>query len=754
MKLPYFLIVIWAALPLAAMEQEFRFLPDGAGWFVHGNYPTEVPIRYWFQPGSDGRAMRIRAEWNRHENSIICRAELVPGEEYSISGRWRALTGSERLRISTCFLYNLPGRREKLTQQKNITARSMQHVPETVQMPPRDFAAPVAGEWQPLSLVHLPPRTRRCRECGRLLQPEQIRVTLTIFAPDDRQLKRPMELEVSDLKLSGPDTIVLSADFGKVVRDKLFETPPPSPSNAFDGRSLRQASAGDAAVALAHALLTPEQRIERNPAFTLRLLQYWPNAATRKIRRALRFPPPVPEFGPFFTATVRDGKFFGIRRNGRSGELVELTPGAGRWRTVWRNPNPDTPAQISYEHQLVPLNHAGSVIWSAYGGIPVGGGVPAPLPFPLRKPPVYAILDGEIYTKSSSPTQLRIHAANRRESRTLQLKFSPLAGASVTGLWSDQKTGKLLLKLSVSDITQFYETDPKTGACRLKYRAAGPCDLIDTPFGRFADSSRAATGALAFDPGIGKPFLLLSGAPERSLGLPSLPRAAQLRLPAFCRPVGLKGGYLLLRSPAHQLLALNLNSPKQSLQLQHLPFQRLHAGPNGAVWIEAEDGLYEVAPRDGWGTLPALREAVSEEELLLKRLNAEILPLEQALQRTYMSDADLFAVRKIRKGERQVLEFSAGRFPFECRIALQFNPELVRGRSLRLFFQPESVARRLPALQIGEGVEHGFPQFPANGIVTLRTGTGLLELHLQRSDQPVTFTLDSVLLSKEKEFRQ
>ena len=92
MKLPYFLIVIWAALPLAAMEQEFRFLPDGAGWFVHGNYPTEVPIRYWFQPGSDGRAMRIRAEWNRHENSIICRAELVPGEEYSISGRWRALT--------------------------------------------------------------------------------------------------------------------------------------------------------------------------------------------------------------------------------------------------------------------------------------------------------------------------------------------------------------------------------------------------------------------------------------------------------------------------------------------------------------------------------------------------------------------------------------------------------------------------------------------------------------------------------------
>ncbi|UKI30236.1 MAG: hypothetical protein L6W00_20015 [Lentisphaeria bacterium] len=81
------------------------------------------------------------------------------------------------------------------------------------------------------------PPHRRCRECGRLLQPEQIRVTLTIFAPDDRQLKRPMELEVSDLKLSGPDTIVLSADFGKVVRDKLFETPPPSPSNAFDGRS-------------------------------------------------------------------------------------------------------------------------------------------------------------------------------------------------------------------------------------------------------------------------------------------------------------------------------------------------------------------------------------------------------------------------------------------------------------------------------------------------------------------------------------
>lgn len=754
MKLPHFFVLIFAALPLAAAEQVYRFLPDGAGWFVHGNYPTEVPIRYWFQPGSDGRTMRIRAEWNRHENSIICRAELVPGDEYTITGRWRALSGNERLRISTEFLYRLPGGRKELTPQKKFTDRGMWHIPKTIPMPPRELTAPVAGEWQPFSLVQIPPRTWRCRECGRLLQPGEVRITLTIFSPDDRQLKRPMELEVGDLKLAGPGAITLSADFGKDVRDKLFETPPPSPANAIDGRSLQLMPVENAAGALAHALLTPEQRIERNPAFTLRLLQYWPNAATRKYRRALRFPPPVPELGPFFTATVRNGKFYGIRRNGRSGELVEITPGTGRWHTLWRNPNPDTPAQISYEHQMIPLYHAGSVIWSAYGGIPAGGGVPAPLPFSLRKQPVYAILDGEIYTKSSSPARLRIHTANRRESRTLQLKFSPLAGASVTGLWSDPATRKLLLKLSTSGRAEFYEVDPETGGCRLKYRVAEPGVLIDTPFGRFVDCSRVATGALVFDPGIGQPFLLLFGAPERFPGLSFLPQAAQLKFRSFCSPVGLKGGYLLLRSPAHQLLALNLNQPEQSLLLHHLPFQRLHAGPDGAVWIEAEDGLYEVAPRDGWGTFPVLRKAVSEEELLLKRLNAEVLPLEKALQRTYVSDADLFGVRKIQKNERQVLEFSAARLPFECRIALQFNPELIQGRALRLFFQPESIARRLPALLIGEGAQNGYTQFPPDGVVTLRSGTGLVELHLQKSDQPVTFTLESVLLAKEKEFRQ
>lgn len=106
----------------------------------------------------------------------------------------------------------------------------------------------------------------------------------------------------------------------------------------------------------------------------------------------------------------------------------------------------------------------------------------------------------------------------------------------------------------------------------------------------------------------------------------------------------------------------------------------------------------------------------------------------------------------MQKGKHQVLEFTAEKIPFECRVSLQFNPELTAGKSLRLIFKPDDLARQLPALRVGEGANSGISPLAADGTVTLRSGSGLVELILEKSDQPVTFTIDTVLISKGKEF--
>ena len=187
--------------------------------------------------------------------------------------------------------------------------------------------------------------------------------------------------------------------------------------------------------------------------------------------------------------------------------------------------------------------------------------------------------------------------------------------------------------------------------------------------------------------------------------------------------------------------------------LRGIGFGRFHLPPDGnALWLEGEDALYEIAPRGGWGSRPDSQEGVTIEDIRLEQQGAARLDPSLALQQTYASDADLFRVRPVQKGKRQVLEFTAEKIPFECRVSLQFDPELTAGKSLRLIFKPEKIMRQLPALRIGEGTNSGSAPPAADGTVTLRSGSGLVELILEKSDQPVTFTIDTVLISKGKEF--
>lgn len=75
-----------------------------------------------------------------------------------------------------------------------------------------------------------------------------------------------------------------------------------------------------------------------------------------------------------------------------------------------------------------------------------------------------------------------------------------------------------------------------------------------------------------------------------------------------------------------------------------------------------------------------------------------------------------------------------------------------RGQVAATHFKPDDLARQLPALRVGEGANSGISPLAADGTVTLRSGSGLVELILEKSDQPVTFTIDTVLISKGKEF--
>ena len=187
--------------------------------------------------------------------------------------------------------------------------------------------------------------------------------------------------------------------------------------------------------------------------------------------------------------------------------------------------------------------------------------------------------------------------------------------------------------------------------------------------------------------------------------------------------------------------------------LRGIGFGRFHLSPHGnTLWLEGEDALYEIAPRGGWGIRPDNQEGITVEDLRLEQQGAARLDPAQALQQSFATDADLFRVRPVQKGKRQALEFTAEKVPFECRVSLQFNPELTAGKSLRLIFKPDDLARQLPALRVGGGAKSGISPLAADGTVTLRSGSGLVELILEKSDQPVTFTIDTVLVSKGKEF--
>ena len=741
---------------LGAAELEYRFLPEKGGWHVSANTPYDIPEEYWYEISPEGNSVLLRAERNNQTALTLENTVAIPGN-YTLSGELRSLSGPGA-RFKVTFGGDNPDYRvwRGPDTQGTPEAREAQKHAMWIERQSRELAADNSNsQWRKFQLTFPVPDAGNCPNCGRNRRFDRIFMTFLLISDDEQAMTRNMELELRNLKLTGPGEIsqpppTPKKAAGQKTPVKRAETAEPeNPGNLFDARPMLKSGSMRNPPFSPAGRLTPEQLTRLNPDFSIRPIFRYPSEQERRYSRYLRFPPAASSRGPFAAATIYDGKFYGICRNGKQSELCEYDPASGKWRTLWRNTAPESIDNYPYGNGNVPLLHTGAVIWSGYGGIPANGGAPAPLPDFFRRPGTYALLGRQFYAAGPGPGQLLKFKPNGSPDQPLVLDRQNLPPGRLEGIWSYPDSRTLLVQAG----SYLYEIQPATGAVRRKLQFHGIPRIIDTPLGHILTPRQDYPALLAVDGGPGQPFLVIAGPPNFIPGMRVLPGAADRNLPPKLKPLGLKGQYLLLRDECHRLLLINLVRPERSLMLRGIGFGRFHLSPDGnTLWLEGEDALYEIAPRGGWGSRPDSQEGITVEDLRLEQQGAARLDPAQALQQSFATDADLFRMRPIRQGERQVLEFTAAKVPFECRVSLQFNPELTAGKSLRLIFKPDDLARQLPALRVGEGANSGISPLAADGTVTLRSGSGLVELILEKSDQPVTFTIDTVLISKGKEF--
>lgn len=737
---------------LGAAELEYRFLPEKGGWHVSANTPNGIPREYWYEIFPEGNSVLLRAERNNQTALILENTVTMPGS-YTLTGELRTLTGQEQLAIPISGNDSEGTRRLHASRGKSQPA-SDRHFTSWSERPVRKLpGSSRTGEWESFQFSFEVPAS--CMECGTPVRYDQLKLRFLPYIDHDSKLTRPMELELRNLKLTGPGKIsqpppTPKKAAGQKTPAKRAETAKPeNPGNLFDARPMLKSGSMRNPPFSPAGRLTPEQLTRLNPDFSIRPIFRYPSEQERRYSRYLRFPPAASSRGPFAAATIYDGKFYGICRNGKQSELCEYDPASGKWRTLWRNTAPESIDNYPYGNGNVPLLHTGAVIWSGYGGIPANGGAPAPLPDFFRRPGTYALLGRQFHAAGPGPGQLLKFKPNGSPDQPLVLDRQNLPPGRLEGIWSYPDSRTLLAQAG----SYLYEIQPATGAVRRKLQFHGIPRIIDTPLGHILTPRQDYPVLLAVDGGPGQPFLVIAGPPNFIPGMRVLPGAADRNLPPKLKPLGLKGQYLLLRDECHRLLLINLVRPERSLMLRGIGFGRFHLSPDGnTLWLEGEDALYEITPRGGWGSRPDSQEGITVEDLRLEQQGAARLDPAQALQQSFATDADLFRVRPVQKGKRQALEFTAEKVPFECRVSLQFNPELTTGKSLRLIFKPDDLARQLPALRVGEGANSGISPLAADGTVTLRSGSGLVELILEKSDQPVTFTIDTVLVSKGKEF--
>lgn len=741
---------------LGAAELEYRFLPGKGGWHVSVNTPYSIPEEYWYEISPEGNSVLLRAEHNNQTAMILNNTVTAPGN-YTLSGELRSL-GDRGARFKVTFGGDNPYYRIWSPPDTRDTpeARKAQKHAMWIARQFRELAADTSdGQWRKFQLTFSVPDAGNCPDCGRSRQFDCISMIFQLTSDNAEAMTRNMELELRDLKLTGPGEISQppptqkKAATQKIPAKRAQTTEPENPGNLFDARAMLKSGSMRNPPFPSAGQLTTEQLIRLNPDFSIRPIFRFPPEQERRYSRYLRFPPAFSSRGPFAVSTVYDGKFYGICRNGKQSELCEFDFSSGKWRTLWRNTAPESIDNYPYGNGNVPLLHTGTMIWSSYGGIPVDGGPPAPLPDFFHRPGTYALLGQQFYAAGPDPGQLLKFKPDGSPDQPLVLDRQNLPPDRFEKIWGYPGSRTLLAQAGF----WLYEIQTATGTVHRKFQAYQIPRVINTPLGDILLQQDSPHAQLVVDGGPGQPFLLVAGRPEAVPETPWLPGAVDRNLPRELKLLGLKGQYLLLQNERHQLLLINLIRPEQSLMLREISFLRFHLSPDGnTLWLEGEDALYEIAPRGGWGSRPDSQAGIPLEDIRFEQMGAARLDLAQALQQTYATDADLFRVRPVQKGKRQVLEFTIEKVPFECRVSLQFDPELTAGKSLRLIFKPEKIMRQLPALRIGEGTNSGSAPPAADGTVTLRSGSGLVELILEKSDQPVTFTIDTVLVSKGKEF--
>lgn len=283
---------------LGAAELEYRFLPEKGGWHVSANTPYDIPEEYWYEISPEGNSVLLRAERNNQTALTLENTVAIPGN-YTLSGELRSLSG--------------PGARFKMTfggdnpdyrvwrgpdTQGTPEAREAQKHAMWIERQSRELASGNSdGQWRKFQLTFLVPDAGNCPNCGRNRRFDHIFMTFLPVSDHEQAMTRNMELELRNLKLTGPGEIsqpppTPKKAAGQKPPAKRAETAKPeNPGNLFDARPMLKSGSMRNPPFPPEGRLTHEQLIRLNPDFFIRPIFRYPPEPGAQIFQIFAFSP-------------------------------------------------------------------------------------------------------------------------------------------------------------------------------------------------------------------------------------------------------------------------------------------------------------------------------------------------------------------------------------------------------------------------------------------------------------------------------
>ncbi len=746
-----FLALAWVAA-LAAGEVVFPF-SDAHDWLWQGNgfgeehgpehrwlrvYPEEKPVRVW-----------VRSPAARNAE-LTLPVFIGGGGRYVLSGRFRCPGKGERLLLGY-RIYSGYNEDPERNHSHFLGNQEME-----IEMPRQP------GEWTPFRAEWEFPAEMPCLSCGAKAAPAYLELRLRFEPKNASEMTENLLLELDSLTLSGPGDIRLrpTPEFRLLERRKKREAKQQaaehreatarrvlaeSPGNRFDGTGLAKGQP-PAIRSGYNPELTPEERVQANPDFTLRVLQPFASEKELHSRRvgAFRFPDYFTDRRAGLKSTFRVGNFlYGLTDNVGRVELAAFLLVDGSWRTVPGEFSRDT--LTAFMPPVVQV--AGNVAWFYWSltggvdGIRLSDGRRCRLEglkgrFPQQP---LAALGGRLYVIQPDRMSIAVCDSEGGSPRPVPLPPEVFSqpGLKLGGLRSNAAGTALLLELTHGGGTAaVYEFDPEKGTGKRKFQAFDPVQLVSGPLSTLlVPRQEGGSRLLAVDPGPGEPFCSLGsigpcpGVTKLAGGGRMIPPFALSGRVDYC---GVWGGYFLFCQEG-ALYFLNLEEPSNSLILQQIRGRELHPDrATGKLLLVGSDALYELAPKAGWGNFPKLGEMESMPVFSADGSRLTEIPLRKAVRRVVAESPDDFTAVWEEKG----LRFKGARLPFACSLVMELDPAAT-SQELEFHFSP---AKEIPGLQVRDsGGAHD--SLNSRGVLRVRSGVATLRFFLPVSEEPVDFTL-------------